>query len=1166
MQISRITSWAATIVLTALAPVFTACVPQEQSQDTAIEGQPTNLQFSITAPAGSEFTITKATDLQETQIANLALLFYKGNSVPHIIELTSENLALSSKPTSTNYIYDVALDEDQLSAAGVTSGEWTLYAIANYSPKSKGFAEVKVSDLAGVKLSDLGNYLVTKTSYGANDIVMNESCLLMTGKFGRGDGSITLYPAGDPVHKNEFTGDDRIHLRRITAKITFELASGSGVTFTPTSYGIYNYNLRSPLFEKSVWKTNDGKDDNVNGSFSGTYSTDGLYKDIPSIPVAAGSNNKFTFYMHENAHPGKGASSYEDREKRLSDYDSFTYAPKDGTYVVIKGKYTGPGETSGSKVSGDVTYTVHLGNFSSSGSNVGSYDNFTVRRNAKYNYKITVNGVNSIITEATTDVENQPGAEGNIVAGGVAATDILLDCHFGTVMLKIPSGKIANYGITSKNPYENVTFSTKVAGSTKPAHVEWVKFGKPASSTAFAAYKPSAVTDIYGLIDDINKGAKTYYLESGGYYYVTAYVNEYFYEGESDLSKFVNADSRVLTFTNADNIKESSDKHSSYSKDALFSIRQKSIKSVYNLATAPNPFGIELDEETPFVKWYGSTVGSSDVNGQSNTWSIIGSGNSWSTYVNAASNGYINGSYSSSAMTTSGQYANYSCLSRNRDENGDGKITRDEIKWYLPSRDQSLTLIYGRSALGDDVPQTMTSSNPTQRHEVMWYWTSSAGNGRQVNFLEYTTSGVQSATTSVRCVRSLRSVTDDPTSVTRWDASTNTMNVEHLSSHAMRGPMSGEYVDHYNDSQQNIFSSAFEFASRDLSTATDGEKYTIHAPTVAYNEETATYGITVDKNIVKAELSNYNTLESAGYIISGYTLSNPLSIDASALSYNNDVATVSLSGTRTISGVAYTSNTTTIGIRRTSSGTGSYTLEAPKVSATVTSSGSFIKSYTVNVTITNYDSNLSYFYNTNGKTATQNKISSESFSVSGSPTNVYVYAVYEGNISNPTQIVRNNGNIKSTNVGSDRTINMSSYSYSVTSVTNGAKKTVTTAGSAGKSTFSLNEVYPGTMCRDYYYEKEDKSDLGQWRIPNQMELLTYFQTHTNSEMLNKNYASKTRFNLVINTSTINVGYYFQNVFYIQSEGSNTKVTASAVQLGKGNEGKDYYKIRCVRDK
>ena len=45
----------------------------------------------------------------------------------------------------------------------------------------------------------------------------------------------------------------------------------------------------------------------------------------------------------------------------------------------------------------------------------------------------------------------------------------------------------------------------------------------------------------------------------------------------------------------------------------------------------------------------------------------------------------------------------YSCMNRNRDENGDGKIDASELKWYLPASGKYLRIILGRNSLPSPV-------------------------------------------------------------------------------------------------------------------------------------------------------------------------------------------------------------------------------------------------------------------------------------------------------------------------------------------------------------------------------------------------------------------------------------------------------------------------------
>lgn len=57
------------------------------------------------------------------------------------------------------------------------------------------------------------------------------------------------------------------------------------------------------------------------------------------------------------------------------------------------------------------------------------------------------------------------------------------------------------------------------------------------------------------------------------------------------------------------------------------------------------------------------------------------------------------------------------CLNRNRDNDGDGKIDRDEIRWYLPSSGEMVDLVNGRNSL--ETPLMDYVSNPSLQSPPM---------------------------------------------------------------------------------------------------------------------------------------------------------------------------------------------------------------------------------------------------------------------------------------------------------------------------------------------------------------------------------------------------------------------------------------------------------------
>ena len=818
-------AFAAAIVAAAM---LSSCVNQIESVEKDL---PTSLTIRISAPAPVEVS-TRATDLQETNVTSLALFFYrKDNYLNHpkaVITLDSEALKTVQVKTPTNYVYTLKVQDEEL-----TSGDYYLYAIANYN--TSNFGQLNMSELSLLSLDDLKSYLVENTYESSQ---MTENSLLMTGVFGRKDGSITLQP------ENNNITSEQIHLRRIVSKINFSFVNGEGVSFVPKTYSICGFPLNCTLFERYGWTNKNGGLDNVSGTFPGNFA----FKLDPEVntqllDIDCSGSDSFSFYMYESAQPnGIKIGDQRSREIHNLDYytneDSYTEflnAPENAAYVVISGIYNGPGKEEGSTVSGKVSYTIHLGDFSTQS---GSFDNFTVRRNTKYNYRVTVNGVNSIITEATAGaVADYPsidsGAAGDILKVNAGTTNITVDSHYETVMVKMPKFSPNKFSLKVITPKVNSIYSSTAAESERPADVSWIKFVKPTSSTALPKYPGSdkpGFCDIYTLLADIEGGTKTYYLESGDYYYTAAFVDEYFYD-DIPLTEFVNAADREMTL--ASGISVSADGKSSYAVTPIFSIKQQSIKSMYNLSLTQdgyNPFGIEILEEFPAVTWSGSDHvdgdrgNNSDVNGWANSKNYWNS-SSWSNFIVDSKFGHFdNSTYLADGAVVSGkEVAKYQCISRNRDENGDGVIDDSEVKWYLPAVEQCLAIWYGYPALGGDAKLKI---------EYRGYFTSTFGTGKGnkrvwyidegASFGYYAGAGWLSPELGVRCVRTLASLDANPTPVSSYDASTHIISLSTLDASATRpsGSQSSEYLAHFRNEEPDQLPQAFEVAKNLLSSVT----------------------------------------------------------------------------------------------------------------------------------------------------------------------------------------------------------------------------------------------------------------------------------------------------------------------------------------------------------
>lgn len=731
------------------------------------------LRFTMVTPSSNSILSTKAmsdSEIRETRIEDLAFFFFREDNTSRKADYvfsTDGDFSLSeAKEVSvggqTTYRYDISFE-----CSGISTGtRWYVYAIANWN---KSFFNVSLDQLRDMTRSQMDEFCILKTS---DTIIPTDTALLLTGRAGesggRADNGGVISLSADSEGMSDI---GTIHLRRFVSKITLRIQGNAdrAVSFTPKTMTVYNYSRSATLFERSGWATASGTMDYDHGTFPGDLAYLGVPGDAAfSNPSNGGigydmSKGEFTFYMCENVQSPKNSfSDYNLRDKRSDDHMSFVNAPDRGTYVVVTGDYVGPAVVlnadtqsvssdlvnTGEHVSGTVSYTIHLGNFSTRDPLVaGSADNFTIRRNSKYIYNVTVNGVNNIIVEAEYGNELQSGAEGELLTTKSGTTNLTVDAHYEQVLIRIPDeAGFDSYSFALNTPYSGG--KQMVSEYIPDLDVAWVKFAKPVSDTGIKTFQDavaSGLTDIYGLLEDLKAQSGQYYLTVDGSRYVAAYVDEYFYEDETDLIRFINAPDRELTL--ATSVSTSPDGMSSFTQTPIFSIRQRSIKTPYDIAALPAgfiPFGVELYEETAAAA-FGDSMNSSLNYGWSNSVSRLSTDGTsdWSSYVNETANVHVGNSLPVAPMVI--DKGHYQCLSRNRDLNGDGKIDAEEVRWYLPAKEQANILWYGASLL---TAAEMFDNNKT-------YWSSTYSN-RTWWALEGTAFNANDNFPSlVRCVRTL---------------------------------------------------------------------------------------------------------------------------------------------------------------------------------------------------------------------------------------------------------------------------------------------------------------------------------------------------------------------------------------------------------------------------
>ena len=529
------------------------------------------------------------------------------------------------------------------------------------------------------------------------------------------------------------------------------------------------------------------------------------------------------------------------------------YAPENATYVVISGEYA-EYESGELKYSGNTSYVIHLGDFSDS--KTGSFGDYSVRRNYKYTYNITVKGVKEIIAEAVVGDGSQgkePGAEGGLVNISDITLSFSLDAHYEQVLLSYNLSNIVETIKTSvgnltdeeideligqnlilyiespfqatkitKVPYTDYievvkdfadpesTKAQEAAAAAKEQFLsevdyKWVEFFPQRSPTDLSAYPGlprwknngadinsssdlnERLLDVYDVCVKLGKVVRKLYdgesvstsefaedgititqVSSGGsdvyYAYFTGFVDEYYYteypvkanghtagEPVAKWSEFTNKDPRRMMISM--NIQVSGDGNSTYST-AHTNILQRSIQTFYDDEAADmTAFGMETFNETNAMVYLSGRSGSlsypaddsgyNDTDGRSNTKRLLGleqNIRTWDSYINSSDNGHkssvsgirkLSDAYSQNAIFTT-------CLSRNRDLNGNGVIDDNELRWYMPAVNEYIRIGMGANAIpneaqlyvGDKSTLTLNGYPDNYITNGALYYTSTYGGGK----------------------------------------------------------------------------------------------------------------------------------------------------------------------------------------------------------------------------------------------------------------------------------------------------------------------------------------------------------------------------------------------------------------------------------------------------
>lgn len=269
------------------------------------------------------------------------------------------------------------------------------------------------------------------------------------------------------------------------------------------------------------------------------------------------------------------------------------------------------------------------------------------------------------------------------------------------------------------------------------------------SGSGLGGYHNDGVMDIIDMVKYIKTQVKRYasWLENGGNYAdykcdfdsenlndakicVTVFVDEYYYDkdpifgGSSPTlwKRFVNKEERAMHILCNSNTSKDLE---SRATGSVITIQQKPIKSIYNTDESytrlQNAWGLEsVDEHADKVFTYnqnkddknGSGKNNDEFNGLANSifeWGLAPNGTTVSDITTIEKNirwdKYLSFEVENELPQLRDGYESlrYICMSRNRDNNGNGVIDRDEIRWYLASVRQLIGMYVGDGVLESSV-------------------------------------------------------------------------------------------------------------------------------------------------------------------------------------------------------------------------------------------------------------------------------------------------------------------------------------------------------------------------------------------------------------------------------------------------------------------------------
>lgn len=582
------------------------------------EGQPVTVKVNVELPKMSVMSRSDMIDGLDGQVTSLWIGVYSATSKERT---GSKTITTLSAPTHGNPAGPVEIE--------TKTGKSYIVAVANYAGRKVNNGTAIIDFAAALDdASTWDKFLNLSAMFDEDGDIHHDAplnALLMSGHYIESGHTNGDYVAIEPVDiPKAGTLSGSIHLRRLISQVKFNVTYNTDniSDFEIIGWTVHNVPNQSWVYESD--RENDinvGDLRQINGRNS--YQTTATFNTFDPGTVNNVPTYSFDWWQLENKRSGlDGVTEYSHREeeyKAADNTNSGVYkslvssntpddANNNATFVELRARMTMEVDENGNNLAtgtsrvAEGVYTIHLG-YCEGTTEADKAKDFNCRRNTKYTYNVTVNNVNDIYVEATSDnsIENAPGAEG--IISDITGEYLELDAHYEQYNITLTDNELSQFDYRiicydgNEHPIVIESFNDNevpTQGNDNYKYLSWIeiiKASENANATAFPLYKPHGATNGAMTLDEFRQKARNNEISAGTY---TVFFNEYVYETATDGNEsnstawrtYVNKPNRQVWF--CVKLDESNDKESAY-YTSKYGFSQKSIQTYYNAsATGPS--------------------------------------------------------------------------------------------------------------------------------------------------------------------------------------------------------------------------------------------------------------------------------------------------------------------------------------------------------------------------------------------------------------------------------------------------------------------------------------------------------------------------------------------------------------------------------------------------